>query len=199
VIAEGLPARDGSIDLLAQDAGGQLVIVLLAPGGAPHDGALLLARGLATRDWLLGDLPGWLQLLPDLEVGPDTPVRCILFCRDFDPTTRAAVAALPDGWIELAIYRPYVHAGDSFLLLEHGGAHSLGGAKAARPTRLETVSSATVDGMEDRGQPAFRSGLSESEFELSRAERRSLSSGAPPRPRYSRDELAHVEPRSRGN
>lgn len=184
-IAEGLPAGEDCIDLLAHDGQGRIVIVLVADRDDVCETARLLARGLAARRWLERDLPGWLQLLPELEIGADTPVRCILFARRFDELTRAAAAALPADWVELAIYRPFVHDGHSFLLLEHGGAGSPTdrprGETAVRPAAAIQPRRARQD------EAAFRSGLTEADFELSRPERRSLGPMESPRPRYAPD------------
>jgi len=196
VIAEGLPAGEGCIDLLAHDARGRIVIVLVAaPDEADHT-ARLLARGLAVRRWLERDLPGWLQLLPDLEVGADTPVRCIVFARGFDEITRAAAASLPAGWIELALYRPFVHDGDSFLLLEHGGAATLPEPADVEPAVRPVVPGHPHPTRQDRA--AFRSGLSEADFDLSRPESRSLGPSAAPRPRFSADLGPHADPTTLG-
>jgi len=198
VIAEALPVRDGSIDLLAQNGQGELVIVLIAGKDDRDEAALLFVRAVATRDWLAADLPGWLQLLPDLEIGPTTPVRCLLLARHFDQTTRAAAAALPAKWLDLAIYRPFEHAGDTYLLLEHApevrNEPVTEGAQASRgpaPTALRPSPKAPT---RQSPAPTLRSGLSDSDFKLSHAERSALDQGESPRPRYSADHRRRSRP-----
>ncbi len=170
VLAEGLPAQGGSIDLLGVDADGRLVLVFVAEdrGEADAPAALGLARALGTRAWVRAEMPGWLQLVPDLEVGRHTEVRCLLLARALSPTVRAAVDALPEGWIEPLIYRPFAHRGDEFLLLEQLSPPS---PPAVRVTQGGPAAPAEQARPGDETEPRpgpplppLRSGLTEADF-----------------------------------
>ena len=157
VVAEGLPALDRPIDLLATDAAGRIVAVLLASGDAADDDALLFTRGLAVRAWLEDQQPGWLQLVPTLEATSTASVRCLLLAPRFRTVTRAAAESLEPGLLDLVLYRPFEHGGDTWLLLEHQTARD---RRPPRATPAESHPAAVAASP----LPGLRTGLGVSDF-----------------------------------
>lgn len=192
MLAEGLPAAEGVIDLLGTDAQSRLVVVCTdRQGGAPAS-ALAFARALGIRRWLTTEMPGWLQLVPDLEVGADTPIRLLLLLKDATGPVHSAIEALPAGWIEPVIYRPYSHRGDTFLLLEHVGSPPAPPAETAAtdPQQIDPPAPlarehATASAADAPPLPALRSGISEADFGRARHGRQAGKAAAEAvRPRF---------------
>lgn len=196
VLAEGLPAAEGVIDLLGTDARARLVVVCIDQEGGERGGALALARALGIRRWLRAEMPGWLQLIPELDVSSETPIRLLLLLQDATGPTRSAIQALPEGWIEPLVYRPFVHRGDTYLLLEHAGSamrtpedsaeRAPARSAAAEPTRSPGPPSQSPGPPPGAPPlPTLRSGISEADFRRARHGRR--AGGRRPeaaRPRY---------------
>ena len=67
VIAEDLLGADATIDWIAVDAEGQVVVVLLGHAGRELE---LIATGVAQRAWVRSRLKDWLMLAPNLGCGP---------------------------------------------------------------------------------------------------------------------------------
>ena len=189
ILAEGLPAGGGAIDLLGADADGRLVLVFVEPGDREADGALAFARALANRAWVQSEMPGWLQLVPDLDVTPRTEVRCLLLLRELAPSVRAAIRALPDGWIEPVLHRPYTHRGDEFLLLEQVDRRPEADESEQVEPGPEPLAESAAGGSDPpaesgRPLPALRSGLSRSDFAQRGPSPTPRRRSEPPRPRF---------------
>ncbi len=179
LLADGLPAPSGLIDVLGVDAAGRPVLVFVVEGAHADDGrvALGLARALGARAWLQSEQPGWLQLVPEIARSDVVVPRCLLLVRSLSPMLRAAIEALPDRWIEPVVYRPFSHGGDDFLLLEQLAPPAPDTARGAsepdgdpRPTDPPTADGPPL--------PPLRSRLTEADF---RADPVSQSAQARPR------------------
>ncbi len=155
VLAEGMLGDASTIDLVAVDKAGQLVLVLIGEEGEDLE---LVTRSLALRRWVRMRIPDWLQLAPQLGVKPDAGVRAILLCPSFHPDSVAASQSLDAGDVELMVYRCLRNGEMSAVLVEPLPIHWPGGTP--RPS-------------DERVEPApFRSGLTDSDLNLSPRERR---------------------------
>jgi len=181
------------------------VVVCVDFEGGERGGALALARALSTRSWLRSEMPGWLQLVPGVEVTADTPIRTLLLVPALSPTTRSAVEALPAGWIEPLVYRAFSHRGDDFLLLEDASPAAsepieprLGRDLPQTSDAGPTPSTAAPEAAQPSPPlPTLRSGISESDFRRSsQARRGSGPVQRSPRPRFDPGE-GEAAPRER--
>ena len=146
VLAEDLLGERTKIDLVGVEPGGRAVLVLVGQAG---EDAALVTRALAQRAWVEARVGDWLKLAPGLEFRVPASVRAILLCPAFDPETVAAATSLGPEVIELATYRQLPNGGQSSLLLE-------------RVTRPESP----LDASATPGHAPFRSGLTESDLNL---------------------------------
>ena len=161
-IARDLLAEESRIDLFGVDERGAGVLVCV---GDEDDAVALLGRLLAQRRWLAARLADWLKLAPGLGVRPDLPLLGVLACPRFGPEARAAAAALEAGWLRLVRYRAVRNGAGVGLLLEAPA------AAAARERAVPPPGEAGSVARPSSAPSAFRTGLSDSDLELSDAER----------------------------
>ena len=157
VLAEGVLGESSEIDLLARDARGAVVVVLM---GASGEDLALLARGLAQAEWARRRVRDWLQLAPEIGLSTEAEARALLLCPGFQPETLLAAASLPPGRVELVQTRFESQADRLGPRLERipvalGGPRRPGGADIAEPA-------------------PFRSGLRDEDLLLTADERREL-------------------------
>jgi len=158
VLAEQVCGMTTSIDLVALDPRGNVLVVLI---GSDGEQAELLTRALAHRAWLAPRLRDWVQLAPQLEISANASVRAVLLAPDFDCEMRLAVASLPAGTVELATWRYVENEHQRAVLIERVDPY---GEAPDAPAEISAAPSA----------PAFRSGLSEADLDLSADELREL-------------------------
>jgi hypothetical protein len=158
LIAEGLRGAGSSIDFVAIEPTGSVVLVLVGD----HDEDLeLIGRGLAQRAWVRARLGDWAQLAPNLGLRADAQVRALLLCPGYGEESRMAIEAVGREVLSAGRYR-CVQNGASFeTLIEHVGIDDEpldrpSPAPAARPT------------------PPFRTGLTDEDLGLTSEERREL-------------------------
>ena len=163
VIAEDLLGADATIDWIAVDAEGQVVVVLLGHAGRELE---LIATGVAQRAWVRARLKDWLMLAPNLGLRPEAKVRLLLLGTAFEGTARHAAAALGDD-LELWSYRCVRNSAGVDVLLER----VLGGPAPQPPSRPGSPSRPA------RAGASFRSALSDDKLGLSAAERAELEGG----------------------
>ena len=158
IFAEDLLGADGSIDLLAVDSEGRVVVLLISDDGKDRDG---LTRALAQRAWVRPRLRDWLQLAPSLPVSADAPVVAWLLCPNFSSQTVAAAADLGSDVIELSTLRCVRNGSEATVLVERisPARGALRDEKVNRPNSPETP-----EPLEH--SPRFRSGLSERDLGL---------------------------------
>lgn len=143
VLAEDVSGLAGSIDLVAADPDGRVVVVLLVDGDQPGADLALVARGLAERAWLAPRLADWVKLAPDLGIRPTEAPRLLLVARE--PSAAARLAAR--------------EADADDLVLARLRFASAGGAPAALLEVLDPPESAPAP--VTRLRAAFRTGLSD--------------------------------------
>jgi hypothetical protein len=164
VVAEDVLALHSRIDLVALDARGRAVAVVIGTAG---DDPGLLGRALAHRVWLQTHLPDWLKIAPDLGADPQAPAAALVIAPSFDPETVAAAASLPEGWLELArahSAEPRAHSAEPRALgtwLLERGLHRT----RPRPPRSDGRTTESASEL-----PPFRSGLTPQEIGLTREE-----------------------------
>jgi hypothetical protein len=163
ILAEEVLGADSTIDFVAVDPGGRIVLVLI---GDNEDDAALLTRGLAQRAWVKPRLRDWLQLGPSLEISASAPVVAALLSPIFSPETRAAAEAVGPEVVELWVCRCVRFAPDQ------AGSAQASVLLEALSTRTRT---ATEPPLPSGGGGRFRSGLSEDDLGLSPEEVREFS------------------------
>jgi hypothetical protein len=157
ILAEEILGESSIIDLVTIDPNGQVVLVMLGESG---DDLELFTRSLAQRAWVKARLRDWLKLAPGLDIHPEAGVRVILLCPFFRSETRAAAADIGSEIIELASYRCLQNGGKTSLILEP--------VERSGPTSISHRDEAPAS------TPAFRSGLTEEDLNLSPEEIRDL-------------------------
>jgi len=161
ILAQDILGADARIDLVAVDPEGRVTVVLLT---TDDDDLALVALALAQRAWVAARIPDWVQLAPQLGLRPDAPLRALLLAPDFSPATLAAVRAADPEDIDLVRFRcfriPASDGAGTRVLLEP---LRLAGASrpAAAPRRAGSAPPAV----------RFRSGLSDSDLDLTPDER----------------------------
>jgi hypothetical protein len=155
VFAEDLLGETSTIDLLAVDRTGGLVVVLIGDEGSDLE---LVARALALCAWVRPRIRDWLQLAPDLGLSPDAGARALICCPSFQAETITAAGSLGPAVLELVRYRWVRNSGSEGVLLERLAAP--GGARVPDPD----------DGRVAEPAP-FRTGLSDEDLNLSDEER----------------------------
>ena len=153
LLAEGmLGEEDEPIDWLATLPDGRALVGMLGLG--PGDGALL-ARGLAQRAWVQARLPDWQRLAPGLLVRPEARPILLLLAPEFPRAIRIAAREADAEGIRMVRY------------------HWRSGRRGAE-LGLEAVEApprpAQAPDTSPRIASAFRSGLSEHDFEVLPAE-----------------------------
>ncbi len=150
-VAENLLGAEARIDLLAIDARGNPVLLLVGEAG---EDLALVGRALAQRAWVEARLGDWLQLAPDLGLAAGAAVRVVLLCPAFRPETLAAARALGAEAPELTTYRCLRNGAELGLLLEPVAAEP---GPPGEPASVESS--------------RFRSGLSDAQLGLTPEER----------------------------
>jgi hypothetical protein len=167
VLAEDLLGLESRIDLLAAEPSGRAVLVLVA---GEADGLALVGRALAQRSWVQARIPDWLQLAPELGLRAEAGVRALLVGPAFCAETRAAARALGDEAVGLAC-GVWIREGARMALLLRPGEAPPGRPAGARRAPAPAPRPAGPSG------PVFRTGLSDADLELSRAELEELGRG----------------------
>jgi hypothetical protein len=163
VIAEGLLGSDSTIDYVALEPTGRVVLILVGDRGEDLE---LIARGLAQRAWVSARLGDWAQLGPNLAIRPDAEVRVLLACPAFGTEATAALRALGGAVMGCVTYR-CVQNGTGFeVLVEHPFAMDPEPAEEPeRPPRRAPTGPAN--------DPApFRTGISDADLGLTPEEQR---------------------------
>jgi hypothetical protein len=150
VLADEVLAEGSTIDLVAVDNRGSIVLILIGEEG---DDPALFTCAIAHREWIRARAADWLKLAPSLDLRPDAEPRVLLMCPSFRPETRAAVKSAAGANIELAVLRGVSDGEHSSVLIE----------LLDMPERDEPHPQAV-----ERG--AFRSGLTEQELGLTAEE-----------------------------
>ena len=161
VLAERLLGADSTIDFVALEPTGHVVLILV---GDRDEDLELVARGLAQRAWVSARLGDWTQLAPNLVLEPDAEVRVVLVCPAFGVESSAALRALGSGVMTAVIYRCVQNGLGFEVLLEHPFA--MDPEPAGEP-----VSSTQPPAPSSSGSPSFRTGLSDADLGLTPEER----------------------------
>lgn len=154
-LAEDVLGADTRIDFVGVEPGGRLVIVLVGE----HDEDLeLVARGLAQRAWLEPRVIDWLKLAPELDLRPEAGVAVVLLCPAYRPEALAAARALGPDAMGLATYRFIRNGNAAEPVVERllPPENEPGPARQLPPTPAP---------------PAFRTGISEADLDLTDEER----------------------------
>jgi hypothetical protein len=155
VVATGILGLDATIDWLGVGPDRRIVLGFLCE---EREDLAFLANALTQRAWAEPRVRDWLQLAPHLEVAPEAGVRLLLVGPDFGVRARSLVESLEPVRIDLVRYLCIRNGSGVSVLLE--------------PVRCSA--SACAPGRIDRPapiEPAFRTGLSDSELGLTSAER----------------------------
>jgi len=155
ILAENVLGADTSIDFIAVDPDGRVVLVLIGEDGEDRG---LLTQALAERAFVRPRLKDWLQLAPNLGVSATAPVVAHLLCPSFRPETRSAAADLGPEAVELFGLRCVQNGAEATVLLEPI-------TPASRPAEQQAAVNTTPE------RPArFRSGLSAEDLGLTAQE-----------------------------
>jgi len=155
VIAEDVLGETSTIDLLAVDRKGGVVVLLIGDEGQDLE---LIARALALCAWVRPRVRDWLQLAPDLGLNPNAGVRALICCPAFQAETITTAGSLRPAVLKLARYQWVRNAGSETVLLE------------ALPLPGATPVSEREAGLPLEPAP-FRTGLTEDDLDLSAEER----------------------------
>lgn len=161
VLAEKLLGADSTIDFVALEPTGRVVLILV---GDRDDDLELVARGLAQRAWVSARLSDWTQLAPNLGLTPDAEVRVVLACPAFGAEASTALRALGSDVMTAVTYRCVQNGVGFEVLLEHPFA--MDPEPAGEP-----VESAKPPAPTSSDPPSFRSGLSDADLGLTPEER----------------------------
>jgi hypothetical protein len=151
ILAEDVLGADSSIDFVAVDPDGRVILVLIGEDGKDRE---LLTRAIAQRAWVRPRIRDWLQLAPNLELSESAPVVASLLCSSFSADTRTAAADLGPDVLDLCTLRCVRNGSEATVLLE----------RLAPPDPTAGVPIA-VDPPPQRGT-RFRSGLSAEDLQL---------------------------------
>lgn len=157
ILAEDLLGERAPIDLVAADARGQVVLILVAE---PGEDAAMFTCALAQIAWVQARVGDWLKLSPRLDVRPEAGARALLLCPRFSAQTVSAAASLEPHRVELVLYRPLQAGARGALWIEP--LEPAGNGAIPSPHRPPPASPSTP----------FRSGLSEEDLDLTLEERR---------------------------
>jgi hypothetical protein len=155
VVASELMGAASTIDLLAVDAEGVVVLLIIGGGGKDLE---MFTRALAQREWVQPRLSDWIQLAPGLQINADARIRVLLLCPSFQEETLMAARGPAGHDIELGLLRCIRNGSQAAVLVE---LLEPAAADAPRPAHEES---------EERAP--FRSGLTELDLNLSSGERR---------------------------
>jgi hypothetical protein len=160
VLAEDVLGLETSVDLVAADAAGRLVLVLVAEPGRELEA---VADALAQARFLAPRVKDWRKLAPDLPVDPERGVRAWVVAPEFCARTRAAAEAMGPERVELVRSRAAAR----------GGAGDLELRRLAEPRAAERL----APGPAVEPESTFRTGLSDADLGLCPAERAALRPG----------------------
>lgn len=149
VLAEDVLGLETSLDFVAADGTGRLVLVLVAEPGRELEA---IADALAQCRFLAPRVKDWRKLAPELPLDPERGVRALVVAAEFGARARAAAEALGPERLELVRSRAVGSDGLDELELRRLR------ERPARPAADEPAS-------------AFRTGLSDADLGLSAAER----------------------------
>lgn len=178
ILAEDVLGAGSTIDLVAVDTSGRLVLLLVCEAGEDLE---LFTRGLAQRAWVAPRVRDWLQLAPALGVRADGPVRLSLLAPSFREETLAAAEALGPQIVELSTYRWIQNGSAAGVLIEPISPAQTGGASRLAPhPAAEDPFEQTREPQSASGAPApaassgsqFRTGLTEEDLNLTDQESR---------------------------
>lgn len=166
LVAEGIHGADATIDFVAVEPTGGVVLVLV---GDPGEDLELVGRALAQRAWLERRLGDWAQLAPSLGLRADAPVRALLLCPAYRAETRLAVDAVGRQVLTAGLYRCLQDGSDLTVVIEHLGFDDAEEAPAAAARRPATPAASPT-----RAPAAapFRTGLSDADLGLTPEEKR---------------------------
>jgi hypothetical protein len=162
LIAEGIRGADSTIDFVALEPGGAVVLVLV---GAHDEDLELIGRALAQRAWVAPRLRDWAQLAPSLGLRADAPVRALLLCPAYRPESRMAIDALGRSVLAAGLYRCIHNGSGTEVVIEHVGFAEADEAPAT-PARTPEPAAA-----EPPAAP-FRTGLTDADLGLTPEEKR---------------------------
>ena len=165
ILAEDVLGADSSIDFVAVDPAGRVVLVLIGEEG---EDAALLTQALAQRAWVRPRIRDWLKLGPTLEISASAAVVAVLLCPSFSPATRAAVDDLGAEVALLSTFRCIRNGAHATVLvepLEHD--RTVENTAPPAPTRPPPRDPTAAD-----RSSRFRSGLSEADLGLTPEETR---------------------------
>lgn len=115
ILAEDVLGADATIDFIAVDPDGRVILVLIGEDGEDRE---LLTLGLAQRAWVRPRIRDWLQLAPNLELSASAPVVVSLLCSSFSSNTQAAAADLGPDVLNLSTLRCVRNGSEATVLLE---------------------------------------------------------------------------------
>lgn len=157
VLAEDVLGLETSLDLVAADAAGRLVLVLVAEPGRELE---TIADALAQSRFLAPRVRDWCKLAPDLPLEPGRGVRALVVAPRFCARARAAAEAIGRERLELVRSRPAA-AGELEL-----GRPAEGASRPLADPRPAI-----------EAESAFRTGLTDADLGLCPAERAALRPG----------------------
>jgi len=162
LLAEGLHGADSTIDFVAIEPTGAVVVVLVGD----HDEDLeLVGRALAQRAWVEKRLGDWAQLAPGLGLRADAPVRALLLCPAYRAESRLAIDAVGRNVMTAGLYRCLQDGAGLAVVIEQ-----LGFADAEvqpAPSSQEPVGPAAAP-----TSAPFRTGLTDADLGLTPEEKR---------------------------
>lgn len=161
VLAEDVLGLETSLDFVAADASGRLVLVLVAEPGRELEA---IADALAQAGFLAPRVKDWRKLAPELPLEPGRGVRALVVAPEFCARARAAAEAIGRERLELVRSRPASHAAAGELELRRAAEGTVRPLVDPRPGAAEPES-------------AFRTGLTDADLGLCPAERAALRSG----------------------
>ena len=165
--AENILADGSRIDLVARDPLGGIVVVLIADAGQDLE---IFTRALAHRSWVQQRVPDWNQLAPELNLS--STVHALVLCPEFRPETIAAARSIEPP-VQLSLYRNL--QGVSGPLLLEPLRVTVEPETRAQPPPAATRGVADSSSAPVARPSEFRSGLSESDLQITPEERSEFS------------------------
>lgn len=168
LLAEGVLGAESSIDFVALEPLGRVVLVLVGDRG---DDLELVARGIAQRAWVKARLRDWVQLAPLSGLSGDADVRVLLACPAFGAEAAAAIRAVGSEQLAAVSYRCVRNGAGFEVLVEHPFAMDEDASEQLPP--VPAPEPAPEPGSIDLPEPpVFRTGLSDNDLGLSPEELR---------------------------
>jgi hypothetical protein len=163
ILAENILGAGSQIDLVAADAEGRVVLVMLGEEGEDRD---LFTRALAQRAWVAPRVRDWIQLAPSLGLRPDSSVTASILCPSYSPETVVAADAVGAQILQLSTYRWVQSGAATHVLIEPSPRAQ--GADQPVTRRVSGTSTGHSTAAEDGAGPGapFRTGLTEEDLNL---------------------------------